>query len=107
MLARCLQCFDARRFLVVHDEGAVVQLCDAGIELTQQLEHAGLVGLFLLLVEPARLIVRVELVVRRVKLANLVVKDLQGLIVVDYGDAGLDLAVDKFVLPQRAGQKVE
>lgn len=52
-LSRWLQRLDARRFLVVHDEGAVVRLCDAGVELAQQPEHAGLVGLFLLLVEPA------------------------------------------------------
>ncbi len=37
-LASRLQCLDARRFLVVHDEGAVVQPCDAGVELAQQLE---------------------------------------------------------------------
>ena len=38
-LAICrLQRLDARRFLVVHDEGAVVQPCDAGVELAQQLE---------------------------------------------------------------------
>ncbi len=43
-LSRWLQRLNARRFLVVHDEGAVVQLCDAGVELVQQPEHAGLVG---------------------------------------------------------------
>lgn len=32
-LARRLQRLDARRLLVVHDEGAVVQLCDADVEL--------------------------------------------------------------------------
>ena len=37
-LARRLQCLDVRRFLVVHGEGAVVQPCDAGVELAQQLE---------------------------------------------------------------------
>ena len=37
-LASRLQCLDARRFLVVHDEGAVVQPCDAGVELAQQHE---------------------------------------------------------------------
>lgn len=37
-LARRLQCLDARRLLVVRDEGAVVQLCDAGVGLAQQLE---------------------------------------------------------------------
>ena len=52
-LARRLQRLDARRFLVVHDEGAVVPLCDADVELAQQPEHAGLVSLLLLLVEPA------------------------------------------------------
>ena len=52
-LARRLQRLDARRLLVVHDEGAVVQLCDADVELAQQPEHAGLVSLLLLLVEPA------------------------------------------------------
>lgn len=36
-LSRWLQCLDARRFLVVHDEGAVLQLCDAGVELAQRL----------------------------------------------------------------------
>ena len=52
-LARRLQRLDARRLLVVYDEGAVVQLCDADVELAQQPEHAGLVSLLLLLVEPA------------------------------------------------------
>lgn len=52
-LARQLQRLDAWRLLVVHDEGTVVQLCDVGVELAQQPEHAGLVGFFLLLVEPA------------------------------------------------------
>lgn len=37
-LAQRLQRLDARRFLVVHDEEAVVQLCDAGVGLAQQLE---------------------------------------------------------------------
>lgn len=37
-LASRLQCLDARRFLVFHDEGVVVQPCDAGVELAQQLE---------------------------------------------------------------------
>ena len=54
---RSLQSLDARCFLVVHDEGAVVQLRDAGVELAQELEHEGLVGLLPLLVEPAGLAV--------------------------------------------------
>ena len=37
-LAHRLQRLDARRLLVVHDEGVVVQFCDAGVELAQQLE---------------------------------------------------------------------
>ena len=37
-LARRLQCLDVRRFLVIHGEGAVVQPCDTGVELAQQLE---------------------------------------------------------------------
>ena len=37
-LAHRLQRLDARRFLVVHDEGAVVQPRDAGVESAQQLE---------------------------------------------------------------------
>ena len=37
-LASWLQCLDARRFLLVHDEGAVVQPCDAGVELAHPLE---------------------------------------------------------------------
>lgn len=97
-----LQSPDARHFLVVHDKGAVVKLRDAGVELAQKLEHEGFVGLFLPLVEPAGLVVRVELVIRRAKLANLIAESLQGFIVVDRGDAGPDLAVDKLVLPQRA-----
>lgn len=64
LLARRLQRFDAWRLLVVHDEGAVVQLCDAGVELAQQLEHARLVGLLFLLVEPAGQVMRVKLVIR-------------------------------------------
>lgn len=65
-----LQCLDARRLLVVHDEGAVVQLRDAGVELAQELEHEGLVGLLLLLAEPAGLVVRVELEIGVVQLVN-------------------------------------
>lgn len=96
-----------RGVLVVHDEGTVVQLCDAGVELAQQLEHARLVGLSLLLVESARQIMRVELVARRVRLANLVVEGLQSLVIVNRGNAGSELAVDELVLPQRAGKEVE
>lgn len=69
-----LQSLDARRFLVVHDKGPVIKLRDAGVELAQELEHEGLVGLLLLLVEPAGLIVRVKLVVGRMQFANLVVR---------------------------------
>lgn len=72
-LVRRLQRLDARRLPVVHDEGAVVQLRDAGVELAQELEDEGLVGLLLLLVEPAALVVRVKLVVGRIQFANLVV----------------------------------
>lgn len=62
-LVRWLQRLDARCFPVIHDEGAVVQLCDAGVKLAQEFEHAGLVGFLFLLVEPAGLVVRVELVI--------------------------------------------
>lgn len=47
----------------VEAAGAVVQLRDAGVGLAQELEHAGLVGVLALLVEPARHVVRVELLV--------------------------------------------
>ena len=69
-VACSLQRLDARRLPVVHDEGAVVQLRDAGVELAQEIEHEGLVGLLLLLVEPAGLVVRVELVVGIAQLVN-------------------------------------
>lgn len=50
---------------------------------------------------------RVELVARRVRLANLVVEGLQSLVIVNRGNVGSELAVDELVLPQRAGQEVE
>lgn len=50
---------------------------------------------------------RVELVARRVQLADLVVEGLQDLVIINRGNAGSELAVDELVLPQRAGQEVE
>lgn len=69
-----LQSLDARRLLVVHDEGAVVQLRDAGVESAQKLEHEGLVALLLLLVEPASLVMRVELAVGVVQFADFAIQ---------------------------------
>ena len=82
-LVRWLQRLDARRFPVVHDEGAVVQLCDAGLKLAQEFEHAGLVGLLFLLVEPAGLVVRVELVIGIEQLTNLPIQRSHGWVLVD------------------------
>ena len=102
-----LQRLDARRLLVVHDEGTVVQLRDAGVELAQELEHERLVGLLLLLVEPAGLVVRVELVIGRIQLANLIVESLQSHVVVDHGDARSSPTVDELALPQWTGKEIE
>lgn len=102
-----LQSPDARRFPVVHDKGVVVKLRDAGVELAQKLEHEGLVGLPLPLVVPAVLAARVELVIRRAKLANLVVESLRSRVVVDYRDARSSLTVVELVLLRWTGKEVE
>lgn len=69
-LARWLRRLDTRRFLVVYDKGAIVQLCDVGVELARELKRAGLVGLFLLLVELASSTMRVELIIGIEQLAD-------------------------------------
>ena len=82
-LVRWLQRLDARRFPVIHDEGAAVQLRDAGVKLAQEFEHAGLVGFLFLFVEPAGLVVRVELVIGIEQLANLPIQRSHGWVLMD------------------------
>ena len=70
--------------VLVHDEGS-----EASVELALELAHARLIGLILLLVELARLVVRVEPIARRMLPQDLIVESLQGPVIVDYGNAGI------------------